>query len=131
MKRHLVVSVVRDAAIVVAATFVAGFLVATALGEANRDTPVWRVSLTVTSAIFCVGAFFTAAHLTTANRLVHVWIVAALSSLPNLAFFAIRDDMTLAAFVMTFLLMLVYASIGAGISYVVRKVGRGVTETAI
>ena len=114
-------TVLRDAAIVFAASFVAGALVGISLGEANRGTPVWHVSMTIAVAVFCITAFFVSAHLATGNRLVHVCVVALVSAMPNLVLFVLRTNMTFWAFLFTVVLLLVYAVIGAGLSYVVRR----------
>ena len=106
---------------VFAGTFVTGAVVAMALGEAQRGTPLWRISLTLAVAIICILLFFVSAHLAKANRFVHVWIAAVLVSLPNLLFFGTTSDMTLGAFLTTIALMLVYASIGAGLSYALSR----------
>jgi hypothetical protein len=116
--------IVRDAALVWVATFVAGFVVAMTLGEANRGTAVWSISTTLTVAVFCIGAFFASAHLATANRFVHVLIVAVLSAVPNWIYYAGRSENTLAVIVAPVLLMFVYALAGAGLSYVVRRSAR-------
>ena len=115
------ITVLRDAAIVFIASFLAGALVAMALGEVNRGTPVWHVSMTLAVAAFCITAFFASAHMATGNRLVHVCVVAIVSAMPNLALFVFRADMTFLAFLFTIALFLLYAMIGAGLSYVVRR----------
>jgi hypothetical protein len=92
-----------------------------ALGEANRGTPVWHVSMTLAVAVSCIAAFFASAHMATANRLVHVCIVAVISAIPNLALFVFRSDMTFLAFLFTIAILLLYAAIGAGLSFVVRR----------
>jgi hypothetical protein len=114
-------TILRDAAIVFLASFLAGALVAMALGEANRGTPVWHVSMTLAVAAFCIAAFFASAHMATGNRLVHVCVVALVGALPNLALFVFRADMTFLAFLFTIALLLLYAVIGAGLSYLVRR----------
>ncbi len=115
------ITVLRDAAIVFLASFVAGALVATALGETNRGTPVWHVSMTLAVATFCIGAFSASAHMARGNRFVHVCVVALISAIPNLALFVVRADMTFLAFLFTAALLLLYAAIGAGLSYAVRR----------
>jgi hypothetical protein len=113
--------IARDVAIVFVATFLAGLLVAITLGQSSRGTPLWNVSLMLAVAAFSIGAFFASAHLATTNRFVHVYVVAALSACPTSLYYAVRDGFTLMTFVVPIALMLVYASAGAGLSYVVRR----------
>jgi hypothetical protein len=115
--------ILRDIAIVFVATLVAGLLVALTLGQSSRGTPLWNISMTLAVAVFSIGAFFASAHLATTNRFAHVYIVAALSAIPTSIYYAIRTAPTLATFAGPIVLMLVYASAGAGLSYVVRRSG--------
>jgi hypothetical protein len=121
----------RDAVLVLAATLLAGFLVAITLGETQRGTSVWLLAVNLTNAVLCIAAFFVSAHLATTNRFVHVWIVAALASLPNLFQFAARDDMTFSTFLVTLLLFVVCASIGGCLSYAFRRSRRTAEESVV
>ena len=115
------IKLLRNTLFVLAATLVAGFIVSMSLGAAQRGTPIWHLSMTLTNAVLCVTVFFISAHLAMANRFVHVWIVAAMASLPNLFLFAVLDDMTHYAYFVTLLMLLAYASIGGGLSYAFRR----------
>jgi hypothetical protein len=126
-----ILAVGRDAILVFLGTVLAGALVAFSLGEAQRDTPLWRLSLTLTTAAVCIGVFFVAAHLATGNRFIHVWVVALISSLPNLYYFVTGDELAIPSFLITLTMMLVYASIGGGLSYAFRRSKRSTDESVV
>src|SRR5689334_13524811 len=107
-------AVIRDAALLFVATFLTGFLVAISLGEANRGTPLWQISMTLASAVVCVAAFLAFAHMATTNRFVHVGIVAVLSAIVSWGYFALHRNLTLLTALGPLGLMLIYAAAGAG-----------------
>lgn len=124
-------AVLRDVALLFVATFLGGFLVAIALGEANRGTPLWSISMTLVSAVVCITAFLAFAHLADTNRFVHVGFVAILSSMLSWIYFAYRGDLTFLTAVGPLALMVAYASAGAGLSYALRRSPRSVGPSVV
>ena len=130
MSRRILI-LVRDAFLVFRGTVLAGALVAFSLGETERNTPLWRHSLTLTTAAVCIGVYFVAAHLASGNRFIHVWVVALISSLPNLYYFVTGNEPALTSFFITLAMMLVYASIGGALSYAFRRSNRSTDVSVV
>jgi hypothetical protein len=116
--------VLRDAAVLFVATFLTGFLVAVTLGAANRGTPLWHISMTLASAVVCIVAFVAFAHMAATNRLVHVLVVAVISTVLSWVYFALRGNLSLVTAIGPLALMLAYALAGAGLSYALRSSSR-------
>ena len=126
-----ILTLVRDAVLVFLGTVLAGALVAFSLGEAVRNTPLWRLSLTLTTAAVCIGVYFVAAHLASGNRFIHVWLVALISSLPNLYYLVTGNEQALSSFLIALAMMLVYASIGGALSYAFGRSKRSTDESVV
>jgi uncharacterized membrane protein len=126
-----ILNLVRDAILVFLGTVLAGALVAFSLGDAQRNTPLWRLSLTLTIGVVCIGVFFVAAHLASGNRFIHVWLVALISSLPNLYYFATGNEQALSSFLTMLAMMLIYSSIGGGLFYAFRRSNRSTDESVV
>jgi hypothetical protein len=112
-------TVIVDAFIVLAGTFVAGFLVSVSLGEAERGSRLWGFSLMLMTAVVCIGCFFVLALLRENHRFAHLWMVATVSALPNLVQALISPAIPLWSVVGTLTFMLAYASVGGGIAVAV------------
>ena len=122
-----IVTVLRDAAIVVGVTFLGGLVVGASFDKSGHGTPLYYLSLNVVMWVPCSATFAVLAHIARANRFLHVWVVAVVASLPNLYWLFVRPLSIWPSLLVSVLLMLGYATVGAGLSYVFGR-RRGASE---
>jgi hypothetical protein len=110
--------VLRDACIVMGATFLAGLVVGASFGSTGRGTPTYLLALNLVTGLSCIGTFAILAYLVPRHRFVHVWVVAVVASLPNFGWLLFRPPSVLPGLLISALLMLGYATVGAGLAAV-------------